>query len=74
MTRIVNAWMINRHINNALWVHGPDAGIFPPEEQAARVDKLLRDLEGAARLELITPNQYRRLKKVIHKLSTKLST
>lgn len=70
MTRIINAWMINRHINNALWVYGPAAGIFPPEEQTARVDRLRRDLDGAARLELITQNQYRRLEKVIHKLST----
>jgi len=46
MTRIINVWMINRHINNALWVYGPDAGIFSPAERAARVDKLRRDLEG----------------------------
>lgn len=65
MFKIVNAWIIRKHIRTALWVYGPEAGLHTPEELNARRGKLARDLEGAARLELINARQYNRLRELI---------
>lgn len=63
--KIINAWIIYRHIQTALDIYSPEAGLFTPAERASRLEKLRQDIKSAYRLELITTKQLRKLLRMI---------